>query len=490
MKKAKALAAVLAALMILSSCGARTEPEQTMQTMETAAKTEEVTEENTETENTETENSETETTETEITAEISAEEEKPHFESEKAEKYYDIIMSDMFWKKDDAIGATMLDLHGDGTPEFIVERYNRIHDCYKFGEEKLELLYSFDWSSVLSGYVEDGKTYWWGSVDSYEDLGESDGIRNSYCSEESYGLMEFTDSGPEMVRVIFFRTEEYDCRTDIYKGEMFINGEKYADDHVEDYSKLDGIPPLNYFGWKGEKEKWEDENLTKFMLVPNDELWNEESDVSEDIGKVVNSYCEDEPCAVSELQTFFDVPVDKPVIYLYPEETTEVNVCLDLNGRLVCSYPEYGEGWSVIAQPDGTIFDVNSGEEYSYLFWEAKVDAEWDLSEGFVVKGSDTAEFLREKLSYMGLTAKEYNEFIVYWMPLMQNNKYNLISFQTDAYEEAAKLNITPEPDSVLRVFMTFKPLDEYEDIPEQTLSTFERKGFTVVEWGGAEINA
>lgn len=282
MKKAKALAAALAALMILSSCGAQTEPAETEQTMETAAKTKEVTEKNTE----------TETTESETTAEKSAEEEKPYFESEEAEKYYDIIMSDMFWKKDDAIGATMLDLQDDGTPEFIVERYNRIHDCYRFGEEKLELLYSFDWDSVLSRYVEDGKTYWWGSVDSYEDLGESDGIRNSYSSEESYGLMEFTENGPEMAKAIFFRTEEYDCETDIYKGEMFINGEKYADDLVEDYSKLDGVPPLNYFGWKVEKEEWEDENLTKFMLVPNDEWWNEDTDVSEDIGKVVDSYCE------------------------------------------------------------------------------------------------------------------------------------------------------------------------------------------------------
>ena len=45
-----------------------------------------------------------------------------------------------------------------------------------------------------------------------------------------------------------------------------------------------------------------------------------------------------------------------------------------------------------------------------------------DFSRGFVVRGSDTAAFLREKLAYMGLTPREYNEFIVYWLPRMQNN--------------------------------------------------------------------
>ena len=179
---------------------------------------------------------------------------------------------------------------------------------------------------------------------------------------------------------------------------------------------------------------------------------------------------------------------DKPVIYLYPEEETEVNVKLDLDGELMHTYPKYPEnGWDVTAKPDGTLTDKD-GYEYSYLFWEGVANKAWDMSEGFVVKGEDTVSFLREKLSYMGLTPKEYNEFIVYWLPLMENNRYNLISFQQENYTEAAKLTITPQPDSMQRVFMAFKALDEYIDVPEQELPTFERKGFSVVEWGGAEV--
>lgn len=179
--------------------------------------------------------------------------------------------------------------------------------------------------------------------------------------------------------------------------------------------------------------------------------------------------------------------VEKPVIYLYPEQETEVEVQLDYGGTLVCTYPEYNDGWKVIAQPDGTLCDY-SGKTYSYLFWEGNTGATYDFTKGFVVKGSETAEFLEEKLAGMGLNAKEANEFIVYWLPRMQENKYNLITFQTEAYTDVAKLHITPEPDSMLRVFMAYKELEEPIEIEEPAIAPFERKGFTVVEWGGAEV--
>lgn len=176
----------------------------------------------------------------------------------------------------------------------------------------------------------------------------------------------------------------------------------------------------------------------------------------------------------------------KPVLYLYPEEETQVNVRLNLVGELTSTWPKYQEnqGWSVIAKPDGTLIDAD-GYEYSYLFWEGELKQNWDFSEGFVVAGADAAEFLREKLSYMGLTPKEYNEFIVYWAPILEENAYNLISFQWENYEAAAELLITPQPDHLLRVYMAYQPLDEPMKVPEQELPVLEREGFTVVEWGG-----
>lgn len=182
-----------------------------------------------------------------------------------------------------------------------------------------------------------------------------------------------------------------------------------------------------------------------------------------------------------------DTVFAKPVIYLYPEQETEVSVQLDYDGELTCTYPAYEDGWSVTAQPDGTLTD-EAGKQYSYLFWEGETDIEYDMSRGFVVKGSDTAEFLQEKLSYLGLTPREYNEFIVYWLPKMQDHPYNLIAFQQEAYTDSAALTISPQPDSILRVFMAYQPLEQPVEIEEQVLAPFAREGFAVVEWGGTEI--
>ena len=178
---------------------------------------------------------------------------------------------------------------------------------------------------------------------------------------------------------------------------------------------------------------------------------------------------------------------EKPVIYLYPETETEITVQLDYSGELTCTFPTYTDGWKVTAAPDGTLTD-EKGQTYNYLYWEGEGAEQYDFSQGFCVAGADTVAFLEDALAQLGLTRKEVNEFIVYWLPQMEQNPYNLIAFQQETYTEAAKLTVTPTPDSILRVFMAWKPLEKPVDIPDQTLPIFERRGFTVVEWGGAEV--
>ena len=179
----------------------------------------------------------------------------------------------------------------------------------------------------------------------------------------------------------------------------------------------------------------------------------------------------------------------KPVIYLYPEEETEVTVRLDYDGTLTCTYPAYEDGWTVTAAPDGTLRD-EAGQTYSYLYWEGAAQTEYDFSQGFCVPGADTAAFLEDALSRLGLTRREANEFIVYWLPRMEANPYNLIAFQAEDYTNHARLTVTPEPDSLLRVFMAWKPLEAPAGLPAQELPAFNRTGFTVVEWGGAELSS
>ena len=121
-------------------------------------------------------------------------------------------------------------------------------------------------------------------------------------------------------------------------------------------------------------------------------------------------------------------------------------------------------------------------------YWEGETFAQYDFSKGFCVKGEDTAEFLEYALATLGLTRREANEFIVFWLPMMQENNYNIISFQTEAYTSSARLEVTPTPDSVIRVFMAYKASDEYVDIEAQELTAPNREGFTVIEWGGTEV--
>ena len=177
----------------------------------------------------------------------------------------------------------------------------------------------------------------------------------------------------------------------------------------------------------------------------------------------------------------------KPVIYLYPEQPTDVMVTLGYpKEALTYTYPAYEGGWRMRAEPDGRLVNLKDGTTHYYLFWEGDKKVDWDLSEGFVIKGSETEAFLRDKLSFMGLTPREYNDFITYWVPEMCRNPYNLISFSTGQYEALAPLTISPAPDSLLRVHMVYKRLAQPVKVLPQTLVPWQRTGFAAVEWGGS----
>lgn len=188
-----------------------------------------------------------------------------------------------------------------------------------------------------------------------------------------------------------------------------------------------------------------------------------------------------------------EMMAEKPVLYLYPEDTMDVNVKLVLHDQeFAFSYPKYEKnGWKVKASPDGTLYDYNSNRNYYTLFWETKGGPiAKNLKEGFVVRGNESAEFLEEKLIDLGLNYKEANEFIIYWLPQLEQNKYNAIYFAFDEYEASSELHISPAPETVIRIMMLWQPLNEEIDIDLQILpKTPERKGFTAVEWGGTKGN-
>lgn len=179
----------------------------------------------------------------------------------------------------------------------------------------------------------------------------------------------------------------------------------------------------------------------------------------------------------------------KPVIYLYPQRETEVVVRLGNSKNLTHTYPKYETEWRVIANPNGELTDTKTGRNLYCLYWEGIGNTDKIMQEGFIVKGVDTISFLEEKLELLGLNEREANEFIIYWLPKLESNKYNYIRFQTlEEIDKNMPLSVSPTPDTVIRVMMEYRGLEDIIQIKEQKLQPQKRNGFTVVEWGGAEI--
>ena len=186
---------------------------------------------------------------------------------------------------------------------------------------------------------------------------------------------------------------------------------------------------------------------------------------------------------------FLGAKIFKPVIYLYPEKIMDISVQLNIkNSEFTTIYPKFNgkNTWNVRAKPNGDI--LLKGRTYPYLFWEADSYNQQETNEGFIVTEENAEQFLEEKLKILGLNEKEKTDFITFWLPKLLRNKISLCSFQTKKFFEDFELNVTPKPDSMLRIFLTIKKLDRPINIKEQKLVSVERKGFTVIEWGGSNL--
>ncbi len=194
-------------------------------------------------------------------------------------------------------------------------------------------------------------------------------------------------------------------------------------------------------------------------------------------------------CAGFLVDTMF-ITIDKPIIYLYPEHSQEISVKLGLEDKITVSYPKYKDSWEVKAEPNGDLLDLETGRKLYALYYESEAVTKFKIEdEGFVIKGEDSAKFLEEKLELLGLNYKEAEEFIVYWLPKLETNKYNYIRFASaEEIERNMPLEVSKNPDSVIRVMMTYKGLNRPIEVKEQEIITPERNGFVVVEWGGTEI--
>lgn len=179
----------------------------------------------------------------------------------------------------------------------------------------------------------------------------------------------------------------------------------------------------------------------------------------------------------------------EPIIYLYPEQETEISIKLDTNlVELVGSKPEYNTGWAVTAFPSGKIIDQGNNI-YPYIFWEGTLKYLPEKNDGFVVKKENVEISFKKTLPKLGLNEQETIDFIKAWTPKLKVAPYYFITFHnTKTVNIYAPLNVQPTPTTVIRILMEYKPLNEYTEVaPFKYDKTPQRNGFTLVEWGGIE---
>jgi hypothetical protein len=189
--------------------------------------------------------------------------------------------------------------------------------------------------------------------------------------------------------------------------------------------------------------------------------------------------------------------VKKPVIYLYSDKEEEVSIRLNAP-EVTFTYPAYQTGWKVKTLAGGGVEDLATGKKYPYLFWEGE-DRLYYAGNAGMIPGSflatDTlASFLENQLGALGLTAVETTDFVTFWAPQLMQKHFVFIQFLIDdQYDEMiAGIEVSPKPDTQRRIFMQYTLLDKpavpFEFQPQQ-FSQLVRKGLTLVEWGGGEIN-
>ena len=190
--------------------------------------------------------------------------------------------------------------------------------------------------------------------------------------------------------------------------------------------------------------------------------------------------------AVADTLWLTDLFVDKPAIYIYPETPGPFEVRLDLGAgvRITESLPEYGGGWSVTVSADGRIDDA-----HDYLFYELAVPRPTPPSAGWCLDAAHLDVELVDLAARIGLNAHEAEEFVDYWSGRLEGSAHWAACPVFDAALDGwAALDVTPAPDVTLRAWVIFAPLDAPIDLPVPVVPEVERRGTTVIEWGGAVL--
>ncbi len=178
---------------------------------------------------------------------------------------------------------------------------------------------------------------------------------------------------------------------------------------------------------------------------------------------------------------FNDIGVGKPNIYLYSDLDLMAQVRLTPEEDITISEPMYqpGEGWQA---------EIRNGSlngNGDFLFYEGMVpDSGWQKEQGYVIRADCREEDMTFMLGQYNFNEKETVEFIEYWSQhLAEDVDYVFYPQETGVVDQVMPLNISPEPDHVMRIWFYAEP---FVSAPQPVTSpeTIVREGFYVVEWG------
>lgn len=175
--------------------------------------------------------------------------------------------------------------------------------------------------------------------------------------------------------------------------------------------------------------------------------------------------------------------VYKPNIYIYSDTNMEVNVKIIQHHYITESIPRYDaeRGW------DAKIVDGSINGCNDYLFYEAEVpDPCWQKNEAFFIRGKFLKSDLAEMLERYQFNQKESDDFLEYWLEkLEENNDYLFYPQYNDVLDKIMKLEITPEPENLFRVWFLIEPYTGQGASEIKENLRILRTEYTIVEWGG-----
>ncbi|OGG13901.1 hypothetical protein A3D77_05150 [Candidatus Gottesmanbacteria bacterium RIFCSPHIGHO2_02_FULL_39_11] len=187
-------------------------------------------------------------------------------------------------------------------------------------------------------------------------------------------------------------------------------------------------------------------------------------------------------------------PVCKPAIYLYPEEPTDLNVKLAVDGKITVSDPVYDavNGWNVHAEPNGTLSSLTFNlkpNTYSYLYYEADLNNVKAPEQGFVYAKGDLKNKLTGMLSTIGFNGQEISDFLSYWLPRLDEKPYYFVTLLPEnVINEKETLDMSIQPDTVIRSRVIFEGLDAPISVAPIPIPTHKRNGFVLADWGGSIV--